>query len=87
MTFFNENQIRELTTLKLYSKKYIPYYSCVYQAGFSSEQIIKIAKQGSVEAVISLSNLCQKKDKFENFQRKNIGHEHFVRIITKKYRP
>ena len=82
MTFFNENQIRELTTLKLYSKKYIPYYSCVYQAGFSSEQIIKIAKQGSVEAVISLSNLCQKKDKFENFQRKNIGHEHFVRIIS-----
>ncbi|MDP3269670.1 MAG: hypothetical protein Q8M40_11590, partial [Legionella sp.] len=82
MTFFTENQICELTTLKLYSEKYIPYYSIIYAAGFNSEQIVKIAKQGGADAVISLSKLCQEKEKFEDFQRKNIGYEQFVRILS-----
>ncbi|MDP3269669.1 MAG: hypothetical protein Q8M40_11585, partial [Legionella sp.] len=82
MTFFTENQIRELIALELYSDDYIPYYLCIYEAGFNAEQIIRIVKQGGVEAVISLSELCLEKEKFEDFQRKNIGHEQFVRILS-----
>jgi len=82
MPLFTNSQVSELTEIKMYDDSTRLCYTQAFEAGFSSEQIIRIAKQGGLPAITALSELARRKEELDGFLQTNIAFEQIIAVLS-----